>query len=228
MSWIPASGSIRDGAGRRPANSGGRYDARARQHRPVRGRDADRRACRLGPRALSASARAARPPRPERRRHRLFRRRCRPRLVHRGAGRVGLHQGTGEATGKPAVAVSNLEVLARFGSAPLRAVLLDARRGQIYGAVYDAAGGIVVPETVATLTDFLAILPAADLEFIAPDFAPFGDALPWTPRVTAGPDLAGQVARIAAERLARGEARDPAALDANYVRRSDAELFWKE
>jgi tRNA threonylcarbamoyladenosine biosynthesis protein TsaB len=144
--------------------------------------------------------------------------------------RVGLAciKGLGEATGKPAVAVSNLEVLARFGSAPLRAVLLDARRGQIYGAVYDAAGGIVVPETVATLTDFLAILPAADLEFIAPDFAPFGDALPWTPRVTAGPDLAGQVARIAAERLARGEARDPAALDANYVRRSDAELFWKE
>ncbi len=144
--------------------------------------------------------------------------------------RVGLAciKGLAEATGKPAVAVSNLEALAHFGSAPLRAVLLDARRGQIYGAVYDATGGIVVPETVAKLADFLAILPAADLELIAPDFAPFGDALPPAPRVTAGHVLAGQVVRIAAERLARGEARDPAALDANYVRRSDAELFWKE
>jgi tRNA threonylcarbamoyladenosine biosynthesis protein TsaB len=144
--------------------------------------------------------------------------------------RVGLAciKGLAEAAGKPGVAVSNLEALARFGSAPLRAVLLDARRGQIYGAVYDAAGGIVVPEAVVTLAGWLAGLPAADLEFIAPDFTPFGDALPPAPRVTAGHALAGAVARIAAERLARGEARDPAALDANYVRRSDAELFWKE
>jgi hypothetical protein len=28
--------------------------------------------------------------------------------------------------------------------------------------------------------------------------------------------------------LGDGNAGDPAALDANYVRRSDAELFWKE
>jgi tRNA threonylcarbamoyladenosine biosynthesis protein TsaB len=46
--------------------------------------------------------------------------------------------------------------------------------------------------------------------------------------VTAPRALAGAVARIAAARLGRGEACDPAALDANYVRRSDAELFWKE
>jgi hypothetical protein len=36
------------------------------------------------------------------------------------------------------------------------------------------------------------------------------------------------VARIALAALVRGEGGDPAALDANYVRRSDAELFWKE
>ncbi len=144
--------------------------------------------------------------------------------------RVGLAciKGLAEAAGKPAVAVSNLQALARFGSAPLRAVLIDARRGQIYGAVYDAAGRIVVPEAVVTLADWLAALPAADLEFIASDFTPFGNALPPAPRVTAGHVLAGAVARIAAERLAHGEVGDPAALDANYVRRSDAELFWRE
>jgi hypothetical protein len=36
--------------------------------------------------------------------------------------------------------------------------------------------------------------------------------------------LAGAIARLAH----REPPRDPAALDANYVRRSDAELFWKE
>jgi tRNA threonylcarbamoyladenosine biosynthesis protein TsaB len=40
--------------------------------------------------------------------------------------------------------------------------------------------------------------------------------------------LAAAIARIGAARFERGEACDPAALDANYVRRSDAELFWKE
>ena len=40
--------------------------------------------------------------------------------------------------------------------------------------------------------------------------------------------LAGAIGRIAAARLAAGEASDPAAIDANYVRRSDAELFWKD
>jgi tRNA threonylcarbamoyladenosine biosynthesis protein TsaB len=47
--------------------------------------------------------------------------------------------------------------------------------------------------------------------------------------VTAAPrSLAASIARIAAGRYHRGEALDSAALDANYVRRSDAELFWKE
>lgn len=144
--------------------------------------------------------------------------------------RVGLAciKGLAEAAGKPAAAVSNLEALARFGSAPLRAVLLDARRGEVYGAVYDAAGRLVVPESVGKLADWLATLPAGDLEFISTDFSGFGEGLPAAPRVTAPRALAGAVAEIAAQRFARGEVSDPAALDANYVRRSDAELFWKE
>jgi tRNA threonylcarbamoyladenosine biosynthesis protein TsaB len=144
--------------------------------------------------------------------------------------RVGLAciKGLAEAAGKPAVAVSNLEALASFGTAPLRAALLDARRGEIYGGVYDAAGRLMVPETVGKLPEWLAALPGGELEFISIDFAVFGDALPAAPRVIAPRELAGAVAQIAATRLARGEACDPAALDANYVRRSDAELFWRE
>jgi hypothetical protein len=46
--------------------------------------------------------------------------------------------------------------------------------------------------------------------------------------VTAPPALAAAIGRIALGRFLRGEASDPAALDANYVRRPDAELLWKE
>lgn len=149
--------------------------------------------------------------------------------------RVGLAcvKGLAEAAGKPAVAVSNLEAMAGFGVAPLRAVLLDARRGEVYGAVYDAEGRVVAPETVGKFPAWLAALPEGEVEFLCPDFAPFLPALAGTrfagARVTPTPRaLAGAVARIALARFRTGRAADPAALDANYVRRSDAELMWKD
>jgi tRNA threonylcarbamoyladenosine biosynthesis protein TsaB len=149
--------------------------------------------------------------------------------------RVGLAavKGLAEALARPVVAVSNLQALAWFGSAPSRATLLDARRGQIYGAVYDAALELVAPETVTHLSQWLASLPEGELEFIAADFSPFRGALAGTrfegaPVVEVPRALAGAIGRIAAARLEKGEAQDPAMVDANYVRRSDAELFWKE
>uniref|UniRef100_Q01UU5 Peptidase M22, glycoprotease n=1 Tax=Solibacter usitatus (strain Ellin6076) TaxID=234267 RepID=Q01UU5_SOLUE len=135
-------------------------------------------------------------------------------------------KGLAEALGRPAVAVSNLEALARFGSAPLRGAVLDARRGDLYGAVYDAEGRQVTEEVVAAPDAWLASLPAGVEEFVTAGF-PLEVALP--ARVIAAPHaMAAQIARIAAARLGRGEACDPAALDANYVRRADAELSWKE
>lgn len=140
--------------------------------------------------------------------------------------RVGLAcvKGLAEARSKPAVAVSNLEALARFGRAPLRAAMLDARRGEIYGAVYDAAGQVVVPEMVVKVPEWLGVLPKRELDFVSQDFSAFGDGLPAGPRVTAPRELAATIAEIASER----DPQDPAALDANYVRRADAEMFWKE
>lgn len=140
--------------------------------------------------------------------------------------RVGLAciKGLAEATGKPAAAISNLEAIARFGTGPLRACLIDARRSEVYAAVYDAEGRIVVPETVGKLDMFLKVLPQCEIVFVSQDFSTFGEHLPDAPQITAPPALAGAIARIACER----DPRDPAALDANYVRRSDAELFWKD
>lgn len=149
--------------------------------------------------------------------------------------RIGLAaiKGLAEASARPAVAVSNLAAMATFGSAPLRAVVLDARRGDVYGAVYDACGAAVAPETVMPFAAWLASLPAGDFEFIATDFAPFAPALTGTRFaqmwVTTAPRaLAAAVGHIAYQRWQAGQASDPAALDANYVRRSDAELHWKE
>ena len=54
--------------------------------------------------------------------------------------RVGLTaaKGLAEATGKKVIAISNLQALAWHGTRPLRAPVIDARRGEIYGAVYNA------------------------------------------------------------------------------------------
>jgi tRNA threonylcarbamoyladenosine biosynthesis protein TsaB len=145
--------------------------------------------------------------------------------------RVGLAcvKGLAEALGKPAVAVSNLQALSTFGSAPLRAVVLDARRGEIYGAVYDAAARLVCAETVAKFPAWLATLPAGVPEFISEDSLDLRSMLSGTSfetaRITKAPrSLAAAIARLALDAVPQ----DPAALDANYVRRSDAELFWKD
>ena len=148
--------------------------------------------------------------------------------------RIGLAcvKGLAEAAMRPAVAVSNLQAIAAFGAGPLRAVVMDARRGEIYGAVYDSRLRSVCDEVVTKFPAWLSTLPAG-VEFVSTDFQPFHAGLPGTrfasaPVITAPRALAAAIGRIAYARLQAGEAADPAALDANYVRRSDAEQMWKE
>lgn len=145
--------------------------------------------------------------------------------------RVGIAavKGLAEATGRRVAAVSNLEALAFFGSSPLRAPVLDARRGQVFTALFDAHLNTVRPETVTLLTDWLTGLPGGEVEFITLDPSLVRPALSGSQlesaQVTEAPHaLARAVAHIAASR----EPLDAAAIDANYVRRSDAELFWKD
>jgi tRNA threonylcarbamoyladenosine biosynthesis protein TsaB len=138
-------------------------------------------------------------------------------------------KGLAEATGRPAVAVSNLLAVSRYGTAPLRGVVLDARRGEVYAALYDDAGRLVSAEIVTKFAAWLETLPEGVEEFLSNDFPlPLeGTRFAAARAVTAPRALAGAIARIAAERLARGEATDAAELDANYVRRTDAELALK-
>jgi tRNA threonylcarbamoyladenosine biosynthesis protein TsaB len=137
--------------------------------------------------------------------------------------RVGLTavKGLAEATGRQAIAVSNLQALASFGTRPLRTVIIDARRGEVYAAVYNAALELVCDEVVTKLETWLAALPQGDLEFVT-----LGYPLPGRPVTEVPRSLAGAIGKIAAARPE--SAKDPAEIDANYVRRSDAELLWRE
>jgi tRNA threonylcarbamoyladenosine biosynthesis protein TsaB len=141
--------------------------------------------------------------------------------------RVGLTavKGLAEAAGRKVVAVSNLQALAWYGSRPLRATVLDARRGEVYGGVYDAALRPVQEEVVTKLENWLGALPQTGLEIITHGLPLDAGA---TPVIQAPTSLAGSIGHIAFDRLGRGEVLDPAEVDANYVRRSDAELLWKD
>ena len=127
--------------------------------------------------------------------------------------RVGLTaiKGLAEATGRTAIAVSNLQALALHATSDIRAVWMDARRGEIYGGVFDSQLQALAEEVVAPMERWQNSLPpnATILQ---------GGEIP----------LAGAIGQIAMQRYRRGDRPDPASLDANYVRRSDAELFWKE
>lgn len=140
--------------------------------------------------------------------------------------RVGLTamKALADVEGKPMVGVSNLRAIASYGTTHLRAAILDARRGEVYAAVYSAAGNLHGQETVCTLQAFLANLPEGVSEIVTQSPDVFHAALPGRILTPAPRPLAGAIARIA-ETLAWS---DPLSVDANYVRRSDAELFWKE
>jgi tRNA threonylcarbamoyladenosine biosynthesis protein TsaB len=120
-------------------------------------------------------------------------------------------KGLADTLGKPAFAISNLQAAALLGEGELRAVWLDARRGEIYGAVYSSQLDLVGEETVGKRDAWVESLPGGSIILAA-------DGLP----------LAGAIARIAAGRFGAGERPDAAGIDANYVRRSDAELAWRD
>ena len=137
---------------------------------------------------------------------------------------VAAAKGLAEALGKPVAGVSNLRALSLCGHAHLRAVALDARRGQVYGAVYDASAKLVLPEVVSQWEEWLKSLPP-DVEFIGLEGGPCQIA--GVPFTLAPKYLAAAVGQCAALDGPAGWS-DPIALDANYVRRSDAEMFWKD
>ena len=138
--------------------------------------------------------------------------------------RVGLAtvKGLAYALSKPICAVSNLEAIASMGTKPLRAVFLDARRGDVFGAIFDAELNLLEQEVVTPLPRWIESLPKTEIELMTTSTTVY-EALPIT---KVSDRLAVQIGRIAAQRFPAGKYSSPEAIDANYVRRADAESSW--
>jgi tRNA threonylcarbamoyladenosine biosynthesis protein TsaB len=166
--------------------------------------------------------------------------------------RVGLTtvKAWAEVTGKPIVSVSRLEALATLagGSQPYVAAFANAQRHQVYGALYRRGNGSldrVGEESVIAPDRFLAFAvetaAGQSIQWISTDPEMLLETEAWRARQSVGaresvgecvlaasPVLAPPIGRLG-YRLAQGKRfTDPLALDANYVRRSDAEVFWKD
>lgn len=163
--------------------------------------------------------------------------------------RVGLTavKAWAEVFSKPIIAVSGLEAIAaQAGNASndgFIAPVLDAHRGQVYAALYRFEGSalkVVDADQVCSVDEFLPRVAArasdAAVRFFSPSPEILNSAvsdwsakqhLSWSTH-RASPVLAPIIAQLAFERIRRGEFTDSLRLDANYVRRSDAELLWKE
>lgn len=157
--------------------------------------------------------------------------------------RVGLTavKGWAEVYGRPIAAVSGLEAVAAQAHAKesLLVPVLDARRGQIYASLYERRGRELLrrgDEVVMTPGEFLESLRnqagGAPLAFVSP--TPEAIAAPIAQSPFRGSVieavctvLAPIIGRLGFARAQRGELVDALTLDANYIRRSDAELLWK-
>jgi tRNA threonylcarbamoyladenosine biosynthesis protein TsaB len=167
--------------------------------------------------------------------------------------RVGLTavKAWAEVHGKPIAAVSGLEAIAaespavKANGAPnghFIAPFLDARRGQLFGAIYrrgtgDAPGlALASDESILPLEEFLELVKGRyqyPVELVSPTphvlpAARIQEILPGAHVVHVSAALAPAIGRLGFERAKRGELVDALRLDANYVRRSDAEAAWKD
>jgi tRNA threonylcarbamoyladenosine biosynthesis protein TsaB len=145
---------------------------------------------------------------------------------------------------KPIAAVSRLEALAVGGQhihEQLVATFVDARRNQVFAALYErSVDGLALAgeEAVTRLEDFVARVEEESkgqaVRWVTPD-AELLEALPdWGVRGAKGhvveraaPPFALRLGQLAYRKFRKGETSDALSLDANYVRRSDAEVFWK-
>ena len=156
--------------------------------------------------------------------------------------RVGLAavKGWAEVYERPIAAVSALEAVAyqAHAASGFVAAVLDGRRGQVFGALYVAEPSglrVLVPACVLGAAEFLAALrehvARHDLTIAtpAPDIIePALTQSDLTARVVrVSPVLAPSIGRVGLQRSARGELTTSLELDANYIRRSDAEVLWK-
>jgi tRNA threonylcarbamoyladenosine biosynthesis protein TsaB len=155
--------------------------------------------------------------------------------------RVGLSaiKGLAETLHKAIATVSVLEALASLANREGKiAAAMDAGRKEVFLGVYqrngDSAGEksdalIKQREELLTQQDFLAMLATERPAVIITSDAALAElaAASHSAVVVVTPPGSEMIARIGAGKLLAGETVSVEALDANYLRRSDAEIFFK-
>jgi tRNA threonylcarbamoyladenosine biosynthesis protein TsaB len=159
--------------------------------------------------------------------------------------RVGLTavKAWSEVFSTPIAAVSRLEALATrsTGSAPFVAATVDARRNQIFAALYgrdEATLTRVGDDQVIAPNEFLdwcaAQARSNRIDWVSTDASCVTSADLWRTREASGEMieqvsafLAPSIGQIGYRLAQQNKLSDALSLDANYVRRCDAELFRK-
>ncbi|HTW58532.1 MAG TPA: tRNA (adenosine(37)-N6)-threonylcarbamoyltransferase complex dimerization subunit type 1 TsaB [Terriglobales bacterium] len=145
--------------------------------------------------------------------------------------RVGLAaiKALAEILRKPIVPVSLLEVVALASRAQGKVLAaLDAGRAEVFAGEYHVAGETTQPVKEQLLSRDAFLTLARDFALAIPDQALAAMAkdagLEFVPLDR---PRAATIARLGLRKLRAGETVDPAHLEANYIRRSDAEIFAK-
>jgi tRNA threonylcarbamoyladenosine biosynthesis protein TsaB len=147
---------------------------------------------------------------------------------------VGLSaiKGLAETLHKPIATVSVLEALASLADRDGKiAAAMDAGRKEVFLGLYEKSAGQLSKrrEELLTQPDFLATLSTERPAVIITSDAGIAElvAASHSSVVVVTPPGSEVIARIGAGKLLAGEAVSVEALDANYLRRSDAEIFFK-
>ncbi len=146
--------------------------------------------------------------------------------------RVGLAtvKGLCEVLRRPLAAVSMLEALAITYGDEARTVvaIMDAGRGEVYMGEFEVRSqrAEAKEQVLVKLSELASHLPARSSHIVS-TLARVGETLALSGIIveTVLPLDATAIARIGLRKLLAGDTVDPATLDANYIRRSDAELF---
>jgi tRNA threonylcarbamoyladenosine biosynthesis protein TsaB len=152
--------------------------------------------------------------------------------------RVGLSavKGLAEVLGRPIAIVSLLEALAIASGKPGRvAAALDAGRSEIFFGLYQVSpgGARMIQESLLSQSEFVEHLHVGHTDLAATVscenslVALASAAGVKSPMVVVEKPGSEMIARIGLRKLLAGETVSVEALDANYIRRSDAEIFAK-
>jgi tRNA threonylcarbamoyladenosine biosynthesis protein TsaB len=145
--------------------------------------------------------------------------------------RVGLAaiKGLAEILGKSIATVSTLEAVAHSSGCEGKVTaILDAGRGEVYVGEYELSLGATkcLGEQLLTTEGFLARMRGAKVATCDGVFAKAAKAAGITFSVVE-PINAGTIARIGWRKIRAGATVTPDYLDANYIRRTDAEILAK-